>query len=162
MPASVGIVDLIALFVSIAALVIAGLAALYARRQAIAAEDSNDRANEAVFRVARRHEGGEDGADGRWLPRRDFRVLENIGNGRAVDVRITVLFDKTGRTYGKPNRIDVIEAHSEAEIVTRNPLPEDHELVDIRGKQPYIEQIEVEWVASDGDRRTKRIPLAFA
>jgi len=157
----VNLVELAAIIISIVALSVSIAAASYVRRGAVAAEAANRSANDAVFRVGRRHVGGEDGPDGRYLPRRDFRVIENIGNGRAVDVRLTVLFDKTGRTYGKPDLIPVLEPHSEAEIVTRNPLPEDHELVGVRGNTPYVEQLEVEWVATDGRRKTKRIPIAF-
>lgn len=149
------------LIVSIAALVVAIAAAAYARRQTAEVARQNSLQHDAVLRIKERTEGGTE-IEGKWKPRRGFLAVENIGNGRALDVRLTIEMDRAGRTYGTPKLIPVLEAHAWAEIETEHPLPSGTKLWEPVGdNSAKIEHALVSWVAADGSKQTKRLPLAF-
>lgn len=149
-----------ALAISLLALIAAGVAAWYTRSQAASAELALAHATQPHFqiRVLSRfslpveEQGDGKSTDAVW-------ILENNGNGLALNVSVQLEFDPNGITYGKFS-FDRIEGNSKVVMQPRaSALPQITELF-IRDKQ-RVQTAEITWKAPDGNRRSRTIPIGI-
>lgn len=137
--------DVAALIISLIAVITAIASAVYTRRAVEVAEKSRVIEQDPFLRVKK---GAMIGVSS------DEWILENTGNGRALNISITFDMDPYGRQYGYPS-IDVLEPHSEVMISTTNPLPVFTGLYD--RKTAKSERMTVEWRTGDGRKFSRSI-----
>lgn len=145
-------VDIAAVIIALIALVVAIRSAAYTRREAIAAETQVKLLTEPVFRFAERTDMENE--------YREYLVIRNIGTARANNVTVVLEADRSGRLWGHPRSIVVLEPNTEEELKTTRPLPHLSQMAEIISpNEVKIEHAEVTWTGVDGQRRTKRVPL---
>jgi len=154
------IVSVVALVISVLALIAAGASALFVRSQAKSAKGLLEHETEARFKIVIKSRFElEEGQYGEGGPTDAIWFLENNGKGLALSVSVTLEFDEDALRHGRFN-FERIEGGSKVWMKpSQETLPDFSRMWIFQ--QERVQRATISWATPDGSRRSVAIPIGL-
>lgn len=153
--------DVVALVISVLALIASCAAAWYARSQADTARKQLAADTEANLRITITDIGSlpDYSYDRDGTSTQPVWFLENHGRAVALDVVIRLEFDPNGLQYGV-RMVDQVAANDKVRIKSKQPLPAFHELI-VSASPRRMQTASLAWRSASGEDRAITIPIGL-